>query len=256
MMINGINILMYHQVGRFEPMRLHRASFCDVGRFSAQMAMLKYLRFNILDIDTASACLRGELAIPPRAVVLTFDDAYVNFLEYALPVLRRYGFPAVVYAIAGKLGGVADWYLSDGMKTPPLMDEAQLRELLRHDIAIGAHGLTHRGLAGLPHDILKQEILHSRTILEQKIGAPVRHFCYPYGSHDLPAMRAVRDAGFVSAVTCERGLADMQSDPLALPRKAISFGDDLAGFAWKLFLKNKPKHPLLRLDGAVSKKSA
>ncbi|MEZ0327973.1 MAG: polysaccharide deacetylase family protein [Dissulfuribacterales bacterium] len=254
-MITGINILMYHQVGRFEPMHLHRASFCDAERFAAQMAMLKYLRFNVLDIDTALACLRGKRNIPPRAVVLTFDDAYVNFLEYALPVLLQYGFPAVVYAIAGKLGGVADWYSSDGMKTPPLMNEAQLRELLQYNITIGAHGLVHTSLTGLSQDRLQQEILHSRTILEQKIGASVRHFCYPYGSHDIPAMRAVRDAGFMSAVTCERGLADMKSDPLALPRKAISFGDDLVGFAWKLFLKNKPKHPLLKLDSGASKSS-
>jgi peptidoglycan/xylan/chitin deacetylase (PgdA/CDA1 family) len=242
---------MYHQVGYFKPMRLHRASFCDAKRFAAQMAMLHHLRCNVIDMDTALACLRGGQEIPSRAVVLTFDDAYVNFLEYALPILRQYHFPAVVYVVAGKLGGTADWYLKDGLEASSLMNEAQLRGLLDYNITIGAHGLTHRRLVGLPEDILRQEIRHGRLLLEQKIGVPVRHFCYPYGSHDRAVMRAVRDAGFVSGVTCERGLAKREDDPFALPRKAISFGDDLIGFSWKLFLKNKPKHPLLRLDETI-----
>jgi hypothetical protein len=77
------------------------------------------------------------------------------------------------------------------------------------------------------------------------LDAPVEHFCYPYGSYDLRVLAAVAEAGYRSATTstCVRAPARPGDDPLALPRKAISFGDNLAGVAWKLHLKNSPKGP-------------
>jgi len=43
-----ISILMYHQVGRFAPMRKHRANYCDAARFAAQMALLHRLGWRVL----------------------------------------------------------------------------------------------------------------------------------------------------------------------------------------------------------------
>ena len=79
-----ISILMYHQVGEFAPMRAHRANYCDHRRFARQMAFLHHAGFQVLGLDRALACLRGERPTPARAVVLTFDDAYENFADYAL----------------------------------------------------------------------------------------------------------------------------------------------------------------------------
>ncbi len=239
--MSAISILMYHQVGRFAPMRSHRAVYCDVGRFRLQMRALRALRVPVLSMSAALACLAGRAPMPPRAVVLSFDDGCENFYENALPVLESFGYPAIVYAIAGLAGGVAEWMSEDGHPTPPLMSFARLREIAGRGIEVGSHGDGHVRLAGLPAERLLAEVAGSRDRLEQELGRAVMHFCYPYGSHDLAAIEAVADAGYESAVTCQRGAATPAFDALALPRKAISYGDDLMGFLWKLYAKDAPK---------------
>lgn len=238
-----VSILMYHQIGEFAPMDAHRSTYCDHRRFAAQMAWLHRLRYPVLHLDQAIAGLRGQAPLPPRAVVLTFDDGYENFYQYALPVLARYGFPAMVYALAERLGQPAGWFAADGRATPPLMSAARLRELRRAGIDVGSHGLTHLRLARIDRALAQREVTLSKTRLEQALGEPVRHFCYPYGSYDDAVVAMAAEAGYDSATTCDRAAAGPGEDLLRLPRKAISFGDSLVGYAWKLHMKQRRMAP-------------
>lgn len=236
---------MYHQVGVFAPMKSHRANYCDHRRFAAQMALLARLNWTVLNLDQALACLRGDVPTPRRALVLTFDDAYENFADYALPVLQRHGFPATVYAISGWLGRRADWFAKDpGRPIPRLMSGARLRELRAADITIGSHSANHVKLGETDPRTRRAELRDSKAALEDLLGEPVRHLGYPFGSFDLDTVRAAAETGYASATTCLRGAACPTDHPLALPRKAISFGDDLIGFWWKLAIKNAPKPAL------------
>jgi len=244
--LNGIQILMYHQVGAFPPMRSHRATYCDHRRFATQMRWLKLGGYTVLNMHDAMQCLRGQRPVPRRAVVLTFDDAYENFYDYALPHLQSHGFPAVVYAISGMLGRSAQWLAQDGHHPAPLMSAARLRELPSYGIEIGSHAASHVRLAGLPPALLRNEVTDSKRMLEDVLGRPVAHFCYPYGSHDLAAVLAVADAGYLTAVTCERATTTIADDLLTLPRKAVAWGDTLAGVWWKMHAKHAPKRPPLR----------
>lgn len=243
--MNKIQILMYHQVGDFAAMQTHRATYCDHRRFALQMRYLKMAGYRVLSMRDALQALQGAQRIPPKAVVLTFDDAYENFYEYALPHLQAHGFPATVYAISGLLGKNADWLATDGHDAAPLMNAARLRELLSLNIEIGSHSNSHVRLGGLPADRVREEVTRSKLELEDTLGSAVDHFCYPYGSHDLQAMNAVAEAGYRSATTCERAPASRDNDPLALPRKAVAWGDSLLGVWWKMHMKNTPKRPLL-----------
>ena len=241
MMPPRVSILMYHQVGEFPPMRAHRANYCDHRRFARQMGLLHNLGWAVLDLDQALAGLRGERPLPARAVVLTFDDGYDNFADFALPVLVRYGFPATVYAISGWLGQPIRWYGDEPDRPRPrLMDAGRLREIQAAGITIGSHTVNHARLAELEPAAQRRELRDSKAALEDLLGSPVRHLCYPFGSFDLAAVHAARDAGYASATTCLRGAARVADHPLALPRKAISFGDSLLGFAWKLGFKHAP----------------
>ena len=240
-----ISILMYHQVGTFEPMKAHRANYCDHRRFARQMAFLAHTGFHVLDLDTALACLRGERPTPSRSVVLTFDDAYNNFADYALPVLIRYGFSATVYAISNWLGRRAEWFSKEpGRPIPGLMDAGRLREIRAAGMSIGSHTTNHMKLAEVSPEIKRKELAESKAVLEDLLGDAVRHLCYPFGSFDMDAVRAARETGFISATTCLRGAASVEDHPLVLPRKAISFGDNLLGYGWKLLVKHAPKPAL------------
>jgi peptidoglycan/xylan/chitin deacetylase (PgdA/CDA1 family) len=242
----AISILMYHQVGRFPPMRAHRANYCDAGRFRRQMALLDGLGCRVLDLDRALACLRGEVPTPSRAVVLTFDDAYENFADHALPVLQAHRFPATVYAIGAWLGQPMAWAGKEpGRARPTLMSGARLREVHSAGITVGSHSMHHAKLGEATPEVQRRELADSRAALEDLLGEPVRHLCYPFGSFDLAALRAAAQAGYLSATTCLRGAATPADHPLALPRKAISYGDNLIGYWWKLAMKHAPKPDLI-----------
>lgn len=236
-----ISILMYHQVGDFAPMRAHRANYCDQRRFARQMRFLHALGYQVLDLEGALAGLRGERPLAARSLVLTFDDAYDNFADQALPILARYGFTATVYAISAWLGQPIQWHGQEpGRARPRLMDGGRLREIQAAGMTIGSHTVSHARLAELDPASQRQELVRSKADLEDLLGTPVRHLCYPFGSFNLNTVRAAREAGYVSATTCLRGAAMAVDHPLVLPRKAISFGDSLLGFAWKLGIKQAP----------------
>lgn len=251
----GINILMYHQVGDFRrpemraARRAHPSTYCDYRRFAAQMDWLARHGYTVLGMDAVLACLRGERAIPPRAVALTFDDGYDNFHDYAWPELERHGFPATVYLIADLLGQPARWFAADGRDTPPLMSPARIRQLHRAGIRFGSHTAGHVKLARQSEAVIHDELTRSKMRLEDVLGEPVRHFCYPYGSHDLRVVNAVARAGYLTATTCNRAPATRSDDPLILPRKAVAYRDNLLGFLWRLHVKNTPRKPPLKRTG-------
>lgn len=74
-------------------------------------------------------------------------------------------------------------------------------------VTIGAHTKSHRRLARLDRETAFDEMKGSRDILEARLGHPVRHFAYPYGTAHEAGPREfalAREAGFVSAVTTRR----------------------------------------------------
>ncbi|MCB1953357.1 MAG: polysaccharide deacetylase family protein [Zoogloeaceae bacterium] len=248
-MSTGINILMYHQVGDFAPMKGHRSTYCHHKRFARQMAYLARFGYTVLSMDQVLACLRGKAPMPPKAVALTFDDGYENFYEYAWPVLQKHGFPALVYLISDLLGQPSNWFAADGRDTPPLMSAARVRQLRGEGVDFGSHTATHIKLSEQDTPRIREEVTRSKAALEDVLGEPVNHFCYPFGSHDLRAVDAVADAGYLSGTTCIRSPASVADDPLTLPRKAISYGDNLLGYYWRLHMKNTPKRPSIRRPG-------
>jgi peptidoglycan/xylan/chitin deacetylase (PgdA/CDA1 family) len=251
-MPRGIDILMYHQVGRFAPMREHRSTYCRVERFAAQMAYLARFGYRVLTMEEVLACVLGSQPTPARAVALTFDDGYESFFEHAWPVLQRHNFPAIVYVITGLIGRRAEWFATDGREMPALMSASRIRQLRREGVQFGSHGESHLRLAGQEPQRVRRELEGSKARLEDILGEPVSHFCYPYGSHDLQAVAAAAQAGYASATTCVRARASGSDDALCLPRKAVSYGDTLPGVIWKLHFKNVPKETRLQRPGLVS----
>lgn len=252
MSTDGFDILMYHQVGVFPPMREHRATYCHVDRFRAQMVWLRRWGYRVVPL--AQACAEQAAGqLPPRTVALTFDDGYDNFYEHAWPVLHAFGWTATVYLIAGAIGGRADWLADVGHAPASLMDWPRIRELRRAGVHFGSHAVHHQALAGRSADDQLQELRESRRILEDGLGEPVRDVCYPYGSHDATTLLAAAQAGYERGVTCVRARASAGWDPLALPRKAVSYGDSALGMGWKLAFKNRPKAAVLMRPGFATR---
>ncbi len=232
--IPGISILMYHQVGLFPRPKLHRASFCHVKRFRSQMAYLKMAGYAVISLEEACLSLFEGRELATRSVVLTFDDGCDNFRQFALPILREYGYPSTMFLVANLLGGKTAW-MTDMEFQSPLMTGDAIREIeAMGDVVFGSHTLNHVKLSQCEPSTARAEIFESKDRLENLLGKEVADFCYPYGSYHAAVRDWVEAAGYRSGLTCIRGLANRAPNRFEIPRKAISYGDNLLGYAWKL----------------------
>jgi len=185
-------VLMYHSVGPALPAAddPHLLTVTPE-RLDAQLRALRRQGLRGMSV-------RELLAGRTRGVGLTFDDGYVDFLDQAVPVLRRHGATATVYALAGRLGGDNAWD-AEGMRKP-LMDPDQLRAAVRAGMEVGSHGLAHRHLPELGADELERELVDSRARLAEVIGGSVDGLAYPYGELGAREVQAARAAGYDHAV--------------------------------------------------------
>jgi peptidoglycan/xylan/chitin deacetylase (PgdA/CDA1 family) len=97
-----------------------------------------------------------------------------------------------------------------------------------------AHTLTHPNLLALPDAAAWEEIMGSKTSLEDHLGRPVVAFSYPSGLYGPRERRLVAAAGYRVAVSCEPGVNTSGSDRLALRRSQVDRRDELVDFRAKL----------------------
>ena len=142
--------------------------------------------------------------LPGRAVCVTFDDGYEDFAETAWPLLRRYGFGAHMFLVADLVGGVAEWDAAEGPPAP-LMDWATIERLRREGVTFGCHTCSHPRLTRVGPERVAASCAARRTLLEDRLGAEMSSFAYPFGSVDSLARNAVDAAGFATAVTIREG---------------------------------------------------
>jgi peptidoglycan/xylan/chitin deacetylase (PgdA/CDA1 family) len=160
----------------------------------------------------------GELVELPLATPLEKNDA-IGRLTEALKVMPN-GRRVAFLAEFGSLCGVEIPPNPPGGREPMTWDE--LRAVASEGVEIGCHTETHPILSRLPDRLeLEREIHGAKEHLEERLGFAVRHFCYPNGGPiDIgeAVIRCVREAGFVSAVTCIRGLNTIGVPPFEIRR--------------------------------------
>jgi len=219
-----VPILMYHRVGRLPT----RPGLYGVGLtvqprvFAAQMEWLVRHGFHAISMQQLFDALEwGRPALPPRPVLITFDDGYTDVLWNAEPVLHRLHMPATAFVITDRIGGPDHSFLS----------WPQLRDLEADGFTIGSHTVHHLDLTRLSPAQAWLELSQSRRTLQRHLGVPVDWFAYPAGAEDPAVVRLVRRAGYLLAVTTQPGFVQSARQPFLLHRDEIGRSAGLAGFA-------------------------
>jgi peptidoglycan/xylan/chitin deacetylase (PgdA/CDA1 family)/glycosyltransferase involved in cell wall biosynthesis len=229
----GVPVLAYHAFGEDE----EGDRFATSRRaFARQLRLLRLLRYRVVSFAELAATLRAGEAPSPRTAVITIDDGYTDNLTIARPLLRRRRFPATIFLVSGRLGGVNDWTEEGAVAGRRLVSESEATELAGDGIEIGAHTRTHPALTAIVGEQLDEELVGSRKDLEALLDTPVRAFAYPYGFFSSASVTAVRNAGYEGACTVENRLARLGDDPLEIPRLEIRGGDSTLTFLRKLWL--------------------
>jgi peptidoglycan/xylan/chitin deacetylase (PgdA/CDA1 family) len=219
----ALTILEYHSI---DP--VPRRYAITPGTFERHLDLLQS-RYDIVRLRDVPARLRSGNG--KRRVVLTFDDAYLDFVQHALPALSARGIPATVFVPTAYVGGVNAWDQETGeIPLRRIMGVPELRTALATGIVdIGSHTIDHARMSALPEGEMRRQAEGSRATLERMLQVPVRSFAYPYGMLDdySPlSERILLQSGYEVAVTSHWGTVNKASRLLSLRRITLGEEDD------------------------------
>ncbi len=187
---------------------------------------------------TLDALASGRRLSTPQ-VFLTFDDGYVDNFTSAFPLLREYGWPAIVFVLPDLVDRQAAfaWPEVKGHAAayPQIMRSLSwpmVEEMAAAGIEFGSHTCSHAHLTRLGDEGLRQELHDSRSRVRERLGR-CDVLAYPFGEWDARVADAAAAAGyrFAFSVRNDRGQPD---DILSIPRVAVDHRDDGARFSLKL----------------------
>lgn len=231
-------IAMYHSV-KPDAEASDRLSITDK-TFEKQMSFLSSHHYNVVSLEQLADYIEGGKSIPPKTVVLTFDDGNLNNYVYAYPVLKKYKLPAAMFIIINEVGR------PQGDK----MTWEQIKEMSDSGlISIGSHALGPEPLVNIKsQEEIKRQIFDSKKVLEKKLGKPTFAFSYPEGLFNPYIKQTVIDAGYKAAVGTKTGRSSSGRDLFALKRLRISsnsdnlfvFGFEISGY-YNFLKENRQK---------------
>ena len=213
-----VPILVYHSVMPHHPGQTAEQRVLDVSDsvFTEQLRYLVDGGYHVVSFGALVDALEGRDTLPKRAVVLTFDDGWVNQYHHAFPILRRFGMTATFFVFTTPIG-----------KDPKLMTWDQLRELQAAGMTIGSHTRTHPVLPDY-HAALHNEVEMSRADLEKHLGHAPDFFAYPFGAWDSASAAWARTAGYRAARAYRGGAWNAPSDLYHL--RAVPVTDNMEAF--------------------------
>jgi len=255
--------------------------------FESRLEMLRSGGYSVLPLEEALGKLKAH-TLPPRSVVLTFDDGLYNFYSRAFPILQKFGYPATLYLTTyycyrdlpifplicrymfWKYGAVMKPTAALGFNNPidlstpsgqhlacteintyasvkhlnadqknelarrlaeylnldfdklvskrlfQLVNPKEVKELSEKGVDIQLH--THRHRTPLDRSLFEREITENRSKIAELTGKAAHHFCYPSGTYRMENLPWLSELGISSATTCDSGLANVETNPLLIPR--------------------------------------
>lgn len=213
-----VPVLMYHNIDEH-----YKESKLSVSpqSFERQMRFLRERGYNIVSLEKLVGLLSSKKSIPYKTIAITFDDGYKNNYTAAFAVLKKYGIPACIFVVVGKIGraGYLSW--------------RDLKEMSENHIDIGSHTLSECYLPEIEDGSrLKREIFGSRRRLKSRIPQAGDFFAYPGGGFDKKIRQIVIDAGYKGACATNPGKRYPKNDIYALKRVRISRTSDNLFVFW------------------------
>ncbi|WP_342648247.1 polysaccharide deacetylase family protein [Mucilaginibacter sp. CSA2-8R] len=171
-----IPILCYHQIREWTARDSKRAkdNICSVGRFKSHVKMLADSGYHSILPDQLYAYLTQGTALPPKPILITFDDTDLHQYTVAYPELKKYNFKALYFIMT----------VSFGLRR--YMSKRQVKTLADEGNIIGSHTYDHKMVVKYQHNPDPKldwtvQVDNPTKTLENLTGKKVEYFAYPYG---------------------------------------------------------------------------
>jgi poly-beta-1,6-N-acetyl-D-glucosamine N-deacetylase len=224
-----VAVLMYHHVHETD----QSSATITPELFENQLSFMQDKGYHFISLTEFEAYLNGK-PVPDNAALVTFDDGYESFYQYAYPILKKLNIPAVHFMITEGLDAPKESF------SPPLMSRNQITELARASDFIRAechtnslHKKTSAGKPYLTHPIEVNGQLESNDDYRKRVvndakacirnldtvnSVPVRFLAYPFGAFTEEAAELLTEGGIQYAFTIVPEMATRQADRMQIPR--------------------------------------
>lgn len=180
-----VPILLYH---RIDISPVDSRYYVTPQKFEEQLKLLHNWEYTTITTTQLIQAITQGTSLPPRPMLITFDDGHLDNYTAAFPIMHKYGFNGVIYLVNNYIG--ADQY----------MNATQVLEMYNAGWEVGSHSQNHYDLTKLDPDKQRQEIVEARQLLEQELGIPILTFAYPFGAKDPATLDYVQFAGYMGAM--------------------------------------------------------
>jgi len=232
-------ILLYHHILPAADNNTYSNNGWVVTRelFESQMEYLYKNQYHTVTSDELRSFLYEKKALPPKSVMITFDDGYLSNYLFAYPVLKQYGFKAILFAITGGIQTKDQDYHPDHLDMLSWMQISASTDVFEYGSHTNAlHYITADGKSGLVSVSLDQA--QSDLQLSQKRINNTRLFAYPSGQYDDGIIDMLKKSGVDLAFTSSKGYVNQNSNPLLLNRVTVYPDFDIQTFESVVKCKN------------------
>lgn len=224
-----VPVLTYHSISEnlFGKVHPYHHINTPVSVFSLQMRWLRQAGYRTLGLPELMNGFEDKQELS-KTVVLTFDDGYQDFYTDAFPILKQCGFTATVFLATDRIRDE-----SVRVEGADYLTWQEVRELQSEGMSFGSHSVTHADLRSLGPEQIDYELGYSKETIEQRIGAQVESFSYPFAlpEEDGDFIRYLADTlenlGYTNGVSTSIGRAKPRDSRFFLPRLSINSWDDL-----------------------------
>jgi peptidoglycan/xylan/chitin deacetylase (PgdA/CDA1 family) len=210
-------ILEYHAIQPPVAGSAYPELFVTQADFQRQMQWLKDHGYEAVTLDQVEDAWYKHGELPPKPIVVSFDDGYLSQYVAAFPEMEHLGWNGVLNLKAS------------GSDLP----DEDVKKMIDAGWELASHTITHPDLTTVDSAQLQREVAGSRQVLRQRFGVPVNNFCYPSGRYDDTVISAVAHAGYRGAQSEVFGLAS-PAHPYILDRIEVLGSDGVDGFVQKL----------------------
>jgi peptidoglycan/xylan/chitin deacetylase (PgdA/CDA1 family) len=217
---------MYHYISEIPP----DADDIRIGltvtphMFREQIQYLQSQGYHTVSLYEIHLALELGTPLPPKPVVLTFDDGYIDHYATVFPILRDYNFTGTFFIVTE---------FADNNR-PGYMSWAQITEMANAGMSMESHTKTHADLRDRSYDFLVFEILGSVESLTYHTGIEPRIFAYPVGRYDDNTLKVLDTTNILRAVTTEIGTKHTTDNDMFLPRMRVTNETGIQGLQYLL----------------------